>query len=219
MVRALRVIKFAVAPLRGTGVAHWWPPATAALVAAAAIVGLALTKLTAGLGIALGGAIVILFIAAYRLHSLAFPAFPRHKLDLGRPWVADNPDDNALLGDRKLMIFSVTFYNRELHHRVNLTLDVLWTRVVKKQSLGPYKLSQHTGTLGRLELFPRNADVPPQRHVEGTAAFSAWVPGVELGPQGYEILAPDYLHFHLRLTDHNSGAEHLEPLEVQRPDE
>lgn len=172
---------------------NWWPTATAILAAVGAIVGVTFPKHVGGLWLALGRTTTLsglLFVSAYRLHRLAFPALPRHKLEVGRPWVVDNPDEDADSYEKKLLIFDVTFYNCEPRHRVNLTLDVLWTRVVGKQSLGPYTLSPQRGTLGRLALFPRKADVGPQKHLEGTAVFKVWIPGVELGEAGSDFEAP-----------------------------
>jgi hypothetical protein len=224
MRRALAVIIFAFAPLRRTGgVLSWWPTVVAVLAAVGAVVGITVPQHVGGLWLAFAGVVVLsglLFVAAYRLHGLALPDFPRHKLEVGPPWVMDNPDDDALSGDERLLMLNVTFYNRDPQRRVNLTLDVLWTRVVGKQSLGPYTLSYfRADALGRLALFPRKADVGPQKHVEGMAVFSAWVPGVTFGKEGSDFEAPEHLLFQIRLTDNISGAEHVEPLEVLRPEQ
>jgi hypothetical protein len=95
---------------------------------------------------------------------------------------------------------------------------VLWARSVGKQTLGPYTLSARTKPLGRLELLARNADVAPQRHVEGTAAFAvSHIPGVSPDEEGSDFVAPEPYYFYIRLTDNLTGAEHIQPLEVQRP--
>jgi hypothetical protein len=133
--------------------------------------------------------------------------------------VADNPNAEALVGEDKLLIFDVAYDNREPQRGVNLELDVLWTRDVGEGTLGPYKLSHHLGSLGRLTLFPRNTDIGPQMHVEGAAAFEVWIPGLELGERGSDFSAPEYIRLDVRLTDNLSRAEHVEQLPVGCPPE
>jgi len=218
--RVVSVFDFEFWPIRrAAGVLGWWPAAATVLAAVVAIVGIALPRQVGGMWLGIAGATAmcgIFFVAAFRLHRQAASAFPRHKLEIGHPWVADNPNAGAL-GEDKLLVFDVAYYNREPQRRVNLDLDVLWTRDFGDRRLGPYKLSRHLGSLGRLTLFPRNADVGPQKHVEGAAAFEVWMPGVELGDQGSELEAPEHIRLDVRLTDNITKAEHVEPLPVGVP--
>jgi hypothetical protein len=221
--RVVSVLDFEFWPIRRAGgVLSWWPAAATALAAVVATVGVALPRQVGGMWLALVGAAAmcgIFFVATYRLHRQAAPDFPRHKLEIGHPWVADHPKAGALVGEDKLLIFDVAYYNREPQRRVNVELDVFWTREVGDRTLGPYKLSRHLGSLGRLTLFPRNADVGPQQHLEGAAAFEVWIPGVELGEQGSDFEPPEYIRLDVRVTDNISKAEHVEPLPVGVPSE
>jgi hypothetical protein len=218
-----RVLDFESWPIRRAGgVLSWWPAATAVLAAVVAICGIAFQRQVGGMWLSLAGATAMcgmFFFAAYRLHRQAAPTFPRHKLEIGYPRVADSPNAEALVGGDKLLIFDVAYYNREPQRRVNLELDVLWTRDVGEGALGPYKLSHHRGSLGRLTLFPRNTDVGPQMHVEGAAAFEVWIPGLDLGERGSDFAAPEYIRLDVRLTDNISRAEHVEHLPVGMPPE
>jgi hypothetical protein len=213
------VFAFAFGPIQTTGVFNWYPTALAVLAAAASVIGLTLPKHLGGYWLAIAGfagLALVLFAAAYRLHALAFPSFPRHRLDMGRPWVLDSHGLDTLYDN--FLIFDVTFYNREPRQRVNLTVDVLWTRAVGKQRLGPYALSAYRGPAGTLKLLLPNTDIGPQQHVEGSVLFGVDVPGVELGEEGSDFTAPEYYVFDVRLTDNISGAEHTQPLQVSRPD-
>lgn len=187
--RLSSTFRFVFGPLRRAGnVLSWWSTALAVVAAAAAVVGLSLPRHVGGLWIAIGGLaglVIVVFAGAYRLHRLAFPDFPKHRLDLGRPWVIEHELE-------KLLLLEVTFYNREPQRRVNLTLDVLWSRVVGEQSLGPYRLHPFLGPAGSIVLLPRSADVGPEKHTEGTAIFrTETVPGLTLGDEGSDFEAPD----------------------------
>jgi hypothetical protein len=216
---------FAASGLRRTsGVLNWWPTVLAVLSAVGAVVGLAIPKHVGGLWLAiagLAGMAIVLFVAAYRLHKIAFPDFPRHKLDLGNPWIAPDPTDEGQM----LLLMEVTFHNREPRRKVHLDVDIYWKLTLGRgRELGPYSLSHYVrGRLGTLKLLTRPAVVDHEGLADGYAVFSLallpikkeWLE--EHSKDSHSFIVPEEFDFEVRLTDDLSGAEERFPLSVLRP--
>jgi hypothetical protein len=122
---------------------NWWPTATAILAALASVVGLAVPKHVGGWWLALaglGGVALVLFAAAYRLHRLAFPDFPRH---YKRDGFLSYHEDEGL----RFFLFDISITNRS-SRSVSLEIDLLLQRNVQGQVLDAGALSHLPTRIG-----------------------------------------------------------------------
>jgi hypothetical protein len=222
MRRLWRVAAFAFGPLRRTsGIATWWPVVLTAVSAVAAGLGIAMPKRVGGdwLAIAgLAGLSVVLFLAVYRLHRIAFPDFPAHRFTNGPLWVLASQDPRR--PEEKLIVFDVDFTNRDPHARVHLTVDLWWIHDFKVsvrrrfglgeklEPLGPYQFWPRQDAVRPIGALERPTDVGPHGRTSGTVAFDEGVvPGLEVGDDASELRRDPNLRLFVRLTDDVSGAE------------
>jgi hypothetical protein len=146
-----RVIRDALGPARYVSTLfRWWPPLVAVLTAVLALVGLSLPdhlRLSAAWWVAiLFGVLAFLFAgSAYRLHSTLNPGFPLHALTVGNLWYADLENRPEPGDTTRVVALPVSYVNREPERRAVLEFELWWSRSVKGQVLGPYKLSPFKG--------------------------------------------------------------------------
>jgi hypothetical protein len=208
-----RVVRDALGPARYVStVFRWWPPLVATLAAALALVGLSLPdhlRLSTAWWVAiLFGVLALLFARSpYRLHSTLNPVFPLHALTVGNLWYTDL-EDRPLPGDTtRVVALPVSYINREPVRRAVLEFELLWSRSVQGQVLGPYKLSPFKGK----PFLDSHLTVEPESRVPapgelGSVAFDAGHEFIfEFGDLMEVAIQRDYI-LALRVTEHVTNA-------------
>ena len=216
MRRLLDAAVFTFGPLKKTGsILTWAPTVIAVLGVLATAVGVSIPTKVGGLWLAVAGltALCLLLLwSVYRMHRVAFPDFPPHKIGFAYPMLISKEGERLF----DLLLLELSFTSRHTR-RMSLEVTLFYERVVDGQVTGPHEWRPETGPLGSLELLEQPIEVEPDKHVGGKLAFRVYGFLFKESDVGEALLKPDY-RVRGHLVDNVSGAETDVALPVQISD-